>query len=322
MPLNKKEIKLRLEYVKDLAKEAGYVKCSAAVAGVLMFLCALRRLVGNGGKKSDRDRKLGDTWSSAAEYMLSEAAVGSNVVLVPAVEQPEESSDKLSLPDTLCTHLLFAFTAFDPPGEARTLEENEQANGRMWESIKLMEPSPAKVWPTWGYNLKEDWREDGFCLAFPVKDGEKEAECARAAVISIAKEFGQGAVFEYCKGENDNSMLRTTVPVLSSDDIRKEVTVWRVPETFVSAPYSEEVDGDEKREEVGSILLTRPWAGPDEIWGAKEEAKEPATATPPEGSFKSVKDVLADMDKESARQRKSLNRIKVGALSPIKQLFS
>ena len=308
-----------LERLKAAIVGAGVAKCSAAAGGALLAVCVLRSL---GAKmKRAKERRLADKYSGAVEVLLCKQAAGANVVLVPSAEQPEESGGKL--PETLCSHLVFALTAFDPPGETRTLEENTDANTRMWRSIQAMEPAPAKVWPAWAYNLDENWREDGFCLAFLVAGGEEEAETARAAVIALAKEYDQLAVFEYVKGETEDSMLRTTVPVTGSEAIRKEVTVWRVPEPVVPAPGDEGDEGEAAEEaEVDegdsekNALLQRPWAGPEEVLGA-EEPREPATPA----SFKSVQKVLAEKEKESARQRRWWSRHKVGPLSPIRNLF-
>ena len=41
----------------------------------------------------------------------------------------------------------------------------------------------------------EGWREDGFCLAFPAAE-HSELGPARGAIVAIAIEFGQGAIFE------------------------------------------------------------------------------------------------------------------------------
>ena len=306
-----------LERLKELAEEAGPAKCSAAAAGGLLLLWALRKLAG--GIKAARERRAADRLSSAVTVMLSESAAGSNVVL--AAEKPEESGGKL--PETLCSHLLLVTTAFDPLGEKkRTLEANAAANARMWASIQAMEPAPAKVWPCFGYSLADGWREDGFCLAFLVPGGEEEADAARAAVAAMAREFGQGAMFEYVKGEEEDSLVCTMVPVKMGPAAAKEVTLWRVPECS-TGPHmcccGEKEEGEEEGEgEPPSPLVTRPWAGPEEVLSAAI-AIEPAPRAV--DSFKPVEQVLAQKDKDSARQRRWWSRHKVGALSPIRNLF-
>ena len=304
--------------LKGLMEDFGYAQCSAAAAAASLAVCALRRLTGRA--RAARERKLGETWGGVIEVMLSENAAGENVVLVPGTEPPEESGGKL--PETLCSHVLFCMTAFDPPGEERTLGENAAANARMWASIQAMEPAPAKVWPCFGYSLADGWREDGFCLAFLVPGGEEEADAARAAVAAMAREFGQGALFEYVKGETEDSLVCTMVPVKMGPAAAKEVTLWRVPECS-TGPHmcccGEKEEGEEEGEgEPPSPLVTRPWAGPEEVLSAAI-AIEPAT--PAVDSFKPVEQVLAQKDKDSARQRRWWSRHKVGALSPIRNLF-
>ena len=127
------------------------------------------------------ERALGATWASVVEVMLSERVAGEDVCLVPSAARPKhrraDGAGGTTLPFLLRTHVSFALTAFDPPGETRTLEQNAAANAELWAAIRELKPEPAAVWPTWGYNLKEGWREDGFCLAYPVEvDSVREKE--------------------------------------------------------------------------------------------------------------------------------------------------
>ena len=102
------------------------------------------------------------------------------------------------------------------------------------------------MWPTWGYNLAEGLREDGFSLSYPIADRAQ----ARAAVVALASRFEQGAIFEYAPGPTDDSLVRTTVPARSSSAVEEVVTVWRVPATLP--------------DDEPTVDLHRPWAGPDE----------------------------------------------------------
>ena len=125
-----------------------------------------------------------------------------------------------------------------PPAHVTVLALGQAATGDANASAQ-------HVWPTWGYNLAEGWREDGFSLAYPLA----AKETARAAVVGLAKRFEQGAIFEYAPGPTSDSLVRTTVPALSSSAVEEVVTVWRVPATL---PHDTAVD------------LRRPWAGPKE----------------------------------------------------------
>ena len=298
----------RMNRIKDFMDEFGYMQSSAAAGAASLLVFSVRSFVRR--RRTSREKKLGDTWSSAVEVMLCNTINDSKLVLVPSPERPSESGG--ALPEILCTHVLFCMTAFDPPGEKRTLDENAAANARMWTDIKAMEqPAPVHVWPTWGYNLAEGWREDGFCLAFSIADDD-QMDAARDAVVSIAASFGQGAVFEYIKGKTEDSMLRTTVPVLTSDAIRKVTVVWHVPDSIA-------MDGEET-----DPMLTRPWAGPEEVLNVPETTETTEQPTP--AAAESSKSVESIDDKEmihedSAKQRRWWSRQNIDVLSPIRNLF-
>jgi hypothetical protein len=141
------------------------------------------------------ESRLGSIWTNAVEVMLCSRAAGSDVYLVPSPSCPSPAGE--ALPPLLRQHVVYALTAFDPPGESRTLQENAAANGRLWQRILALHPAPSRVWPAWGYNLAEGWREDGFCLAYPIEEVARTPSYSREAVLTLAKEFGQGAIFEY-----------------------------------------------------------------------------------------------------------------------------
>lgn len=72
---------------------------------------------------------------------------------------------------------------------------------------------------------------------------------ARAQIFAVAKEFEQGAVFEYGRSEvGDQFLTRTTVPVLAKESA-EEVCMVRI------SPLAG----------IGNDLLERPWAGPQNI---------------------------------------------------------
>jgi len=214
------------------------------------------------------EARLGSIWSGAVEVML---CPGGDVYLVPSTSCPSPSGG--ALPPLLREHVVFALTAFDPPGESLTLPENAAANGRLWKRILALHPAPSAVWPAWGYNLAEGWREDGFCLAYPIEEVARTPSL-REAVVNLAKEFRQGAIFQYYpdagegEGSIASSMSRTTVPALSSDAVHETVRVWRVAGRTVTDAAGVEIGGHstgggaEGRGEGPAHMLLRPWAGP------------------------------------------------------------
>ena len=164
---------------------------TAAAATSSLLLATRRRAATFTSSPPQDDAELGSLWAGVVEVMLSREVVGEDLFLVPSATRPPGTAQQ-PLPPWLQRHAVFALTAFDPPGEERTLQANTEANGRLWEAIQQLPRAPAAVWPTWGYNFAEDWREDGFCLAYPLgQRGE-----AQEKIVALAKEFGQGAIFE------------------------------------------------------------------------------------------------------------------------------
>ena len=47
---------------------------------------------------------------------------------------------------------------------------------------------------------------------------------AREAVVTLAKQFGQGAIFEYSAGKTPGTLQRMTVPALSGEVVREAVS--------------------------------------------------------------------------------------------------
>lgn len=193
--------------------------------------------------------KLSETWAMACEVMLSEkAGPKQNVFLVPANGRQEAGPSGGQVPAYLKNVVVFALTAFDPPGEERTLETNKRANADLWKAINTLEPRPVDAWPTWGYNLDEGWREDGFGLAYFVNDDSSSTEQQRSAVVQLAKRFKQGGIFEFYFDGVEESLVRKTVAASLSSQVEETVRMWTVPAPlFGSNP-----------------LLSREWAGPQE----------------------------------------------------------
>ena len=166
---------------------------------------------------------------------------GQSVWMAPGTAQTAGAP----FPQTLLKHSCFALTAFNPPGVERSLAENTANNCKMWEKLRaLKDPPPLYLFRIFGFSLSENWREDGFIVGF----NKKQLDEARAEIFAVAKEFEQGAVFEFGESEaGDQFLTRTTVPVLATESA-EEVCMVRITSP---AP--------------GNALLERPWAGPRNI---------------------------------------------------------
>jgi len=199
--------------------------------------------------------KLGGLWNGVTEFMLdvpildgAGAATESLVVLVPSSEAPP-SMGRAAMPAALCQHTVFALTAFDPPGVSRTLSENTEANGLLWQRLAGVSPRPQFVWRAFGVHVAEGWREDGFCVAYDaVSDGAvQRVAAAREVIVGIARQFGQGAIFEY-EPSCGNEIIRLTVPAAGGDVVKGR-------EVLVRTSVGPRLSG----------VLDRPWAGPVSI---------------------------------------------------------
>jgi hypothetical protein len=153
--------------------------------------------------------QLGELWASAVEVMLCGDVLppparggqgGGDVILVPGATPPP--GGMLPLPPLMQTHVVFALTAFNPPGVERTLEQNSAANARLWASLRdELSPAPRVIWPSWGFHREEGWREDGFALAYPMDIYRRREQMldararAREAVLRLAARYEQGAIF-------------------------------------------------------------------------------------------------------------------------------
>lgn len=196
----------------------------------------LRHYVTMSGNNS---KCLWSLWGNIAEVILG--VEGQSIWLAPGTADNAGAP----FPQTLLNNSHFALTAFNPPGVERSLAENTAMNCKMWEKLRsLKDPSPLYVFRSFGFSLVENWREDGFVVGF---DGSR-LEDARAQIIAVAKDFQQGAVFEYAQSEaGDQFLTRMTVPALAKESAEK-VSMVRI---VAPAP--------------GNAMLERAWAGPEDV---------------------------------------------------------
>lgn len=152
---------------------------------------------------------LANTWHNCAEVMidLPDEDGKMTMALVPKTTASHESTEKL--PSIFLREgsiHVFALTAFDPPGKERTREENLLYNARLREDLERLHHRPVAIWSSVGVNLEQNWREEGFCVAYTADVVEE----ARKDILNVAVEFEQGAIFEY-KAANDRELMRITL---------------------------------------------------------------------------------------------------------------
>mmetsp|Transcript_27539 Transcript_27539/g.56442 ORF Transcript_27539/g.56442 Transcript_27539/m.56442 type:complete len:312 (-) Transcript_27539:219-1154(-) len=154
--------------------------------------------------------------------------------------EPSKAKASLPLPPLLRTCHVFCFTAWNPRGRTRHMEDNLKAssllkkdiaaltkgelNAPLWVGKKVKSdivaapppkiPPPMSVWQGFDWNLEQGWRAEGFCLAYL----KPFAEQGRAAVMALAAKYGQTSVVEYvplpCEYQGDPGRLtRHVIPL-------------------------------------------------------------------------------------------------------------
>ena len=168
--------------------------------------------------------QLAKLWSSASECFIGipGSENDSQIFIAPvglnASKLAETASQCLDLPQVLKDVVVFALTAFNPLGQNRQYHLNLQAHKILAERLKTLDPAPHAQWRSFGFSLTENWREDGFCIAYSAHDLSNIA-LAQKAVLTLAVEFEQGAIFEYHyhADKAPNLLFRSTVPCAFQD---------------------------------------------------------------------------------------------------------
>ena len=124
--------------------------------------------------------------------------------------------DAFQFPSWLRRKQMFALTAHNPRGVEVSRARNERANEKLEEKIKQLIASrgsqgkdQAMYWPSFGFSSEDDWREDGYAVAFSDVDATAESD-----VVQLAKEFEQGAIYKYRWINDEKRMERKTVGAL------------------------------------------------------------------------------------------------------------
>lgn len=140
--------------------------------------------------------------------------------------KPSAASSKSSLsatppaafPSWLKNAQTFALTAHNPYGKQTSDARNAEANEKLEEKLRsLVEKrredeegdATARYWRSFGFSSKDDWREDGFAVAFSLEDEKAERD-----IVELAKEFEQGAIYKYRWMGDERRMERKTVGAL------------------------------------------------------------------------------------------------------------
>ena len=160
------------------------------------------------------EQELQTLWSTSFDGWVDVPRHPPGVVYLRPAKEDEASlaSSNESIPSVVrdCTGGIFALTAFNPMGQDTPLAENRAANQRLAEELQArMQPPPLHIWQAFGF--AQDWREDGFVVAFGGTERTGEQ-----AVRDLADKYRQGAIYEFVPILNGDSIVglrRKTIPV-------------------------------------------------------------------------------------------------------------
>ncbi|OQR81485.1 hypothetical protein THRCLA_23361 [Thraustotheca clavata] len=141
----------------------------------------------------------------------------------------------LEYPTSVLTSCMFAVMAHNPMGVRASDDDNDRAHAQLTARIDALTlPQGGWIAPFFGFS--DDWREPGFVLACPSFDANAIAQ-TREYAVELAKEFVQGAIYEYHPIEGQRcALLRKTVHVVMSSGVNSEVILVQTPRP--ATPYS------------------------------------------------------------------------------------
>ncbi|KAL1511316.1 hypothetical protein AB1Y20_006121 [Prymnesium parvum] len=161
---------------------------------------AASALTSSAGLSGMGDSVLGALWGSAIDgHLLSSSALtdfrpaADNAVLylAPSRAPPLSSGE---WPAAFASHTVFSLTAWNPMGQDEALDVNQKANRALQRDIGRLQPPPKATWHSFGFNVGENWREDGFSIQYAPDVADQGG---REAVLSLARKYRQAAVYEY-----------------------------------------------------------------------------------------------------------------------------
>ena len=152
---------------------------------------------------------LNTLWTTALDGMIEVpgceqlSSAEGVLYLAPAPAAPESRSKLFSKSDApvawpkiFAKSVVFSLTASNPQGSTAPAAWNREANAALEQEIGKLaagRTAPRAWWRSFGFNIPEGWREDGFSLAF----APEERLFARNAVLKLAHRFRQAAIYEY-----------------------------------------------------------------------------------------------------------------------------
>ena len=140
------------------------------------------------------DEALGAMWAAAVDGMIDvpgcESLSSDEGVLymMPSADAPARE-----WPRIFAKSAIFSLTASNPMGMEAPAAANVRMNELLEEDLKRLRPEPRAWWHSYGFNVNEGWRENGFSVAY----GYEERVYGRQAILKLARKYRQKAVYMY-----------------------------------------------------------------------------------------------------------------------------
>ena len=181
---------------------------AAALAGIALSQNALSRPA----RAANETQGLHSMWDGAFDGMVSvpgAASLGAEAAevlyLAPATSIEAAADKPARWPAVFADGGVFSLTGYNPNGRDAPLRKNLEANRALHAELRVLEPAPRALWHSFGFNLANGWREDGFSVSYPADDLAE----GRRAVLRLAHAFRQAAIYEYAV--RDGALLRRVV---------------------------------------------------------------------------------------------------------------
>lgn len=195
-----------------------FIPSSSPVARFAVALSIAISAPGRAMISADRTKELKGLWATSFDAWQNVPNHHESIVyLRPASTEVNPSGYDATcktLPSIVKDVSMFALTSFNPMGEDRAVELNRAANQRLRKDLEnLTNPQPRYIWDAFGF--AKDWREDGFVVAYDKKD-KRDGE---AAIIALARQYEQGAIYGFEAGSDvqPTKIIRRTIPAAMSN---------------------------------------------------------------------------------------------------------
>lgn len=258
-------------------------RCRPLVRRAVVLAGSTAVLGSNGAAlASSSDAALGSLWSTAVDGWIDVPGSAhmpstDGVIYMSPAGQGASAAVGAALPKVVAKSIIFSLTASNPMGEDAPAEWNRLANQALEVDIRKLDESrgtsPRAWWRSFGFNVNEGWREDGFSLAF----APEERAYAMDAVLRLAHKYRQAAIYVY-KPEAGGLMREVVwldrAKQASLGGQRERVLVLaKPPATALARREWQPAEGEAADREGGRSPSFSPKGRETSIWISPEEVR-------------------------------------------------